>query len=551
MTIGNAQVLDKIRTIPTQPFDDQRPGTSGLRKKVVQFQSDNYLENFVQSVFDAIPEAQRDCLVVGGDGRYFNQAAAQTIIKMAAANGFNKVMVGQNALLSTPAVSNLIRGYNATGGIVLSASHNPGGPHHDFGIKFNNANGSPAPENVTEQIFSNTKSIQSFKIADIGAIELSHPGSQRVMQMELEVVDSVTDYLNTMQQCFDFDLLRDAFQSGELSVCFDAMHAVTGPYAQRILTETLAADASSLMNATPLEDFGGGHPDPNLVHARALFEKMSKPGAASLGAASDGDGDRNLILGPNIFVTPSDSLALITAHAHHIPQFSAGLSGVARSMPTSTAVDRVAKAMNLPCYETPTGWKYFGNLLDDGRINLCGEESFGTGGDHVREKDGLWTVLAWLSILAALKRPVAEIVHEHWHTYGRNFYCRHDFEEIPISQANELMGNLLQSLPQLCGSSCHGFEIEDAREFEYVDPVDQSISSNQGVQIFFKNGSRVVYRLSGTGTSGATLRMYVERFSEIGFDEDAIESNSMLAGAGAQIARIHHFTGREGATVVT
>ena len=541
----------KTTRISTRPFDDQRPGTSGLRKKVARFQADYYLENFVQAVFNAIPANERGLLVVGGDGRYFNQQATQIIIRMATANGFKRVMVGADGILSTPAVSNLIRVHGACGGIVLSASHNPGGPDEDFGIKFNNANGSPAPEAVTDAIYENTRTITEFFTTHGDDIDLTQPGEHVLGETRVEIVDSVTDYTETMQKCFDFNHLRDGFKSGRLSVCFDAMHAVTGPYARRILEDELGAVPASVINARPLEDFGGGHPDPNLVHAHALVNRMAQADAPSLGAASDGDGDRNLILGPGFFVTPSDSLAVLTAHARLIPQFADGLAGVARSMPTSTAVDRVARYLGVDCYETPTGWKFFGNLLDAGRINLCGEESFGTGGDHVREKDGLWTVLAWLTVVSRLNKSVKDVLDQHWNTYGRNFYCRHDFEAIPVDQADSMMDALRNGLIKLAGRQLGDFAVRSAGEFGYSDPVDGSRSENQGVQVHFEDGSRIVFRLSGTGTSGATLRMYVERYSTSGFGQDAISSNQPLAEAGREIIDLTRFTGRDTATVVT
>jgi len=440
-----------ITTVATTPFDDQKPGTSGLRKKVQRFKTENYLENFVQSVIDVMPADQRNCLVVGGDGRYHNVDAAKTIIRIAAANGVKRIIVGNNALLSTPAASCIIRKYQADGGIVLSASHNPGGPDADFGIKFNNASGAPAPESVTDAIYAATREISQYRTVHADALDLSTPGQFRLADTDVEVIDSIDDYAELMARCFDFDRLAKAFSDGRLSVLHDAMHAVTGPYARRILIDQLGAAADCVINGEPLEDFGGGHPDPNLVHAKALVDQMFTPDAPVIGAASDGDGDRNLILGRNFFVTPSDSLAILTANAAHIRQFSDGVGGVARSMPTSGAVDRVADALGIDCYVTPTGWKFFGNLLDAGSIRLCGEESFGTGGDHVREKDGLWTVLAWLSVVEGLNRPVAEIVQNHWSSYGRNYYCRHDFEAVDSANANDLMQELAASLDSFRG----------------------------------------------------------------------------------------------------
>lgn len=534
-----------IDIVPTRPFDDQRPGTSGLRKKVAEFRRPNYLENFVQSIFDAMGPGARGTLVLGGDGRFFNDAAARTIVRMAAANGFARVVVGRDALLSTPAVSNLVRRRRADGGIVLSASHNPGGPGGDFGIKFNNASGAPAPEAVTERIHACSRELHRYRIAPDSGIDLSRPGEFGVGDTVVEVVDPVDDYQHAMESLFDFDRLRDAFAAGHLSICYDAMHAVTGPYARRILEDALGAPAGSVVNGEPLADFGGEHPDPNLVHARVLVERMARADAPVLGAASDGDGDRNLILGRGFFVSPSDSLALLAAHAAVIPQFARGLPGVARSMPTSRAVDRVAAALRIDCYETPTGWKYFGSLLDAGRIALCGEESFGTGADHVREKDGLWTVLAWLTLVESAARPVRAIVEDHWRAFGRNVYCRHDYEDLDGDAAAAMMRSLAESLPRLAGRQAAGRIIDAAGEFRYTDPVEQVASGPQGIQVELAGGARIVYRLSGTGTSGATLRVYLEQYRDDGFTGDAIDANRGLGEAAADIAGIARFTGRE------
>ena len=502
----------QIKTIKTHPYTDQKPGTSGLRKKVKVVLQEHYLKNFVQSVFDALGDTKGITLVLGGDGRYYNRQAAQIIIKMAAANGVGRLLVGRGALLSTPAASCLIRKYGAQGGFVLSASHNPGGPDEDFGIKFNAANGGPAPESLTNAIYARTLEIDQFHIAEAADVNLDALGEYPLGNMTLQVVDSVADYAELMEQLFDFGLIDSSLKSGHLSICFDAMHAITGPYAQRILVERLGASPDSVMNAVPREDFGGGHPDPNLVHAHELAERMYAPGAPALGAASDGDGDRNMIMGDHFFVTPSDSLAVLAANLHLLPAYRAGLKGVARSMPTSQAADRVAKALGIGCYETPTGWKFFGNLLDDGKITLCGEESFGTGSDHVREKDGLWAVLAWLNLLAVRKQSVADIVRGHWAKYGRDYYSRHDYEGMPLAIGDGIMAHLRGQLNDLTGQAFAGSTVRLADDFSYTDPVDGSVSPNQGIRIIFENGSRIVFRLSGTGTEGATLRIYLERY---------------------------------------
>lgn len=502
----------QIKTIKAHPFTDQKPGTSGLRKKVKVVLQEHYLENFVQSVFDALGDTKGITLVLGGDGRYYNRQAAQIIIRMAAANGVGRLLVGRGALLSTPAASCLIRKYGAQGGFVLSASHNPGGPDEDFGIKFNAANGGPAPESLTNAIYARTLEIDQFHIAEAANVNLDALGEYPLGNMTLQVVDSVADYAELMEQLFDFGLIESSLKSGHLSICFDAMHAITGPYAQRILVERLGASPDSVMNAVPREDFGGGHPDPNLVHAHELAERMYAPGAPALGAASDGDGDRNMIMGDHFFVTPSDSLAVLAANLHLLPAYRAGLKGVARSMPTSQAADRVAKALGIGCYETPTGWKFFGNLLDAGKITLCGEESFGTGSDHVREKDGLWAVLAWLNLLAVRKQSVADIVRGHWAKYGRDYYSRHDYEGMPLAIGDGIMAHLRGQLNDLTGQAFAGSTVRLADDFSYTDPVDGSVSPNQGIRIIFENGSRIVFRLSGTGTEGATLRIYLERY---------------------------------------
>lgn len=500
-----------IKTIATQPFDGQKPGTSGLRKKVTVFQEPHYLENFVQSLFDAVDIVPGATLVVGGDGRYHNRAAIQTVLKMAAANGFSRIVVGRGGILSTPAVSHLIRSRKALGGIVLSASHNPGGPDGDFGIKYNVGNGGPAPEKVTDAAFARTKDISAYRIVEASDIDLDKLGESRIETTRIEIVDPVEDYAALMATLFDFPRIKALFASG-FTMRFDSMHAVTGPYAVRILEGMLGAPIGTVINAQPLEDFGGEHPDPNLVHAKHIYDLAMSPDGPDLCAASDGDGDRNLIIGKGQFVTPSDSLAILAANAHLAPGYKQGIVGVARSMPTSRAADRVATALGVNAYETPTGWKFFGNLLDAGLITLCGEESAGTGSNHVREKDGVWAVLLWLDILAARKQSVRAIVQDHWRTYGRDFYTRHDYEEVDAAAAEQLMKELRARLDSLPGQRLGKFEIAGADDFAYHDPVDGSDSKNQGIRILLKDGSRLVYRLSGTGTAGATLRVYLERF---------------------------------------
>jgi len=542
-----------IRHIATQPFDDQRPGTSGLRKKVSRFRQPNYLENFVQSVFDCLSDYQGQTLVLGGDGRYHNREAVQVILKMAAANNFGRVMVGQKGILSTPAASCLIRRYSAFGGIILSASHNPGGPAGDFGVKYNAANGGPAPEKLTEAIYRRSRDISVYRIAEAADVPLDDPGIHHIEGMQVEVIDPVADYARLMEHLFDFDLIHGLFNSGLFSMRFDAMHAVTGPYAHAILEERLGAPPGTVMNGVPLTDFGGGHPDPNLTYAADLVSALNGSRSPDFGAASDGDGDRNMILGRNCFVTPSDSLAILTANATRVPGYADGLAGVARSMPTSAAVDRVAERLGIPCYETPTGWKFFGNLLDAGKITLCGEESFGTGSNHLREKDGLWAVLFWLNILAVRRQPVEEIVREHWTRYGRNFYTRHDYEQLDAAAAQSLMARVREKLPALIGQRFADRLVNHADDYSYTDPVDHSVSGKQGLRILFDDGSRIVYRLSGTGTTGATLRVYIEQY-----ERDAArhrhETQQYLApliGVAGEIAAIHALTGRAAPTVIT
>ena len=535
------------QTISTKPFDGQKPGTSGLRKKVVVFSQPHYAENFIQSVFDALEGYQGKTLVIGGDGRYYNSNVIVTAIQMAAANGFGRVMVGRDGLLSTPAASNIIRQYKAFGGLILSASHNPGGPDGDFGIKYNTGNGGPAPEKITDAIYARTKTIDRYLI-ETGTIDLSRIGSSKLGGMTVEVIDPVDDYAKLMQQLFDFDAIAAMFKSG-FNMKFDGMGAITGPYGTHILEGLLGAKAGTVMNGTPLPDFGGHHPDPNLVHAKELVDLVMAKSGPEFGAASDGDGDRNLIIGRGMYVTPSDSLAIIAANARLAPGYVKGIAGVARSMPTSCAADRVAAKLKINAYETPTGWKFFGNLLDAGLVTVCGEESFGTGSNHVREKDGLWAVLMWLSILARRKETVHDIVTKHWREYGRNFYTRHDYEEVDSEAANTLVKNLRDALPKLVGQ--HG--ISKADDFSYDDPIDASSTKNQGIRLIFENGSRIIYRLSGTGTAGATLRIYIERY-EADVNKHNIETQTALASLiklARDIPGIAAQTGRATPTVIT
>ncbi|HWP00794.1 MAG TPA: alpha-D-glucose phosphate-specific phosphoglucomutase [Methylococcus sp.] len=541
----------EVRT--TTPYLDQKPGTSGLRKKVKTFLQPNYLENFVQSIFDTLGDVSGKMLVLGGDGRYYNREAIQTIIRMAVANGVGRLLVGQGGLLSTPAASCVIRKYKALGGFVLSASHNPAGPDEDFGIKFNVANGGPAPESFTDRVYERTRTIDRYRILPGPELDLNILGTFEVGGMHVEIIDPVADYAALMEHLFDFGLIRSGFQSGALTIRYDAMHAVTGPYAKRILEETLGAPPGSVVHAVPLEDFGGGHPDPNLTHARDLAERMYSGMPPTLGAASDGDGDRNMIMGANCFVTPSDSLAILAANAHLLPGYRDGLRGVARSMPTSRAVDRVAQAMGVECYETPTGWKFFGNLLDARKITLCGEESFGTGSDHVREKDGLWAVLFWLNLIALRKQSVADIVGDHWRRFGRDYYSRHDYEGIDASVADGMMTCLRARLGSLPGQSLGGARVELADDFRYVDPVDGSVSERQGIRVVFDNGSRIVFRLSGTGTEGATLRIYMERYEPDPERHDlpTQEALAELIVIAEELCRVKECTGMLRPTVIT
>ena len=543
----------QTKTYNTTPYDEQKPGTSGLRKKVKIFQQPRYLENFVQSIFNSLEDFQGKTLVLGGDGRYFNRQAIQIIIKMAAANGFGELIIGQGGLLSTPAASKIIRKYRAFGGIILSASHNPGGPEEDFGIKYNVGNGGPAPEKFTDALYENTKTISSYQIAELDDIDLDSIGERQIDSLRIRIIDPVTDYAELMARIFDFGLIKQSIAAGLITLRFDAMHAITGPYAKRILEEALGAAPGSVFNAIPLEDFGGGHPDPNMAHAHELTEIMFGPNPPTFGAASDGDGDRNMIMGANIFVTPSDSLAIMAANARLIPAYAKGISGVARSMPTSQAVDRVADALSLPCYETPTGWKFFGNLLDADKITLCGEESFGSGSNHVREKDGLWAVLFWLNLIARKRQSIEDIVHEHWQKYGRDIYSRHDYEAVDSAIANGIVEHLRGQLQALPGKSWGDYTVKYADEFSYTDPVDNSVSANQGIRIGFVDGSRIVFRLSGTGTVGATLRIYLEKYERDIRNQnvDAQIALAELIAIAEQLSQAKQRSGRTEPSVIT
>ena len=541
-----------IQTIETKPFADQKPGTSGLRKRTAAFMVPSYVENFVQSIFDSLEGIKGKTLVIGGDGRYFNDVAIQKIIKIASGNGFGAVLVGQGGLLSTPAASHVIRHHKAFGGIILSASHNPGGPDGDFGIKYNVGNGGPAPEQITDAVFARTKVLDRYLTVDAPDVDLGRIGTQHSGGMVVEVIDPVADYAALMQTLFDFDKIRAMFASG-FRMQFDAMHAITGPYAHKILEGLLGAPLGTVVNGTPSPDFGGGHPDPNLVYAKPLYDLLMGPSAPDFGAASDGDGDRNLIIGRGRFVTPSDSLAILAANAPHAPGYATGIAGIARSMPTSAAADRVAEKLGIEMHETPTGWKFFGNLLDAGRVTICGEESAGTGSNHVREKDGLWAVLLWLNILAARQQSVDAIVLDHWATYGRNYYTRHDYDEVDSAGANTLMDDLRLKLPSLAGTLIEGREVAYADDFTYHDPVDGSSSAKQGVRIGFKDGSRIVVRLSGTGTVGATLRLYLERYEPPHgqHDLDTQAALAPLIGIADSVAGIRARTGRDTPSVIT
>jgi phosphoglucomutase len=541
-----------IKTIATTPFSDQKPGTSGLRKSVPVFQQPHYLENFIQSIFDSLEGLEGQTLVLGGDGRYFNREAIQTILKMASANGVGKVLVGCNGILSTPAASCVIRENQALGGIILSASHNPGGPKADFGVKYNISNGGPAPEKITEAIYARSKSISEYKIFEAADINLDRVGSFKLGAMAVEVFDSVIPYLKLMESLFDFERIK-ALLTSDFRMCMDSLHAVTGPYAMALFEERLGAPQGTVQNGIPLEDFGGGHPDPNLVYAHDLVEILFGDNAPDFGAASDGDGDRNMILGRHFFVTPSDSLAVMTANAQLIPAYKNGIAGVARSMPTSAAVDKVAQKLGIDCYETPTGWKFFGNLLDAGKATLCGEESFGTGSNHIREKDGLWAVLFWLNIIAVRGESVEQIIKSHWQEFGRNYYSRHDYEEVDAATAQQMVERLRAMLGEMPRKRYGNYEVAYADDFAYTDPVDGSVSAHQGIRVGFSDGSRIVLRLSGTGTKGATLRLYVESYEPDVTKQDLDTQIALkpLIDLAEEIAQIRHYTQREKPTVIT
>ena len=540
-----------IRIIPTSPFADQRPGTSGLRKRTSVFAQPHYLENFVQALLDVAALPAGSTLVVGGDGRYLNRDAIERIVRMAAANGIMHLVVGRGGLLSTPAASHLIRA-GASGGIILSASHNPGGPDGDFGIKYNAANGGPAPESFTNAVADRAAMMTSYRIADLPAFDLDMVGTFDVDGLRIDIVDPVTAYASLMESLFDFNAIRTLFAAG-FRMRFDAMHAITGPYATEILEQRLGAGAGTVINGVPMTDFGGGHPDPNLTYAHELVEEIFGEDAPDFGAASDGDGDRNMVLGRRFFVTPSDSLAVLAANATLVPGYARGISGVARSMPTSRAVDAVAESLGIPCFETPTGWKFFGNLLDAGRITLCGEESFGTGSDHVREKDGLWAVLFWLNVVSARAQSVETIVRAHWARFGRNYYTRYDYEGVPTDAANGVMAHLRTQFASLPGTMMAGRTVQTADDFAYLDPVDGSISTNQGLRILFADGARIVYRLSGTGTEGATIRIYIEsrEVDASRLDLPVAETLRQLINAALSVSDLVARAGRDTPTVIT
>jgi phosphoglucomutase len=542
-----------IQTVATRPYLDQKPGTSGLRKQVSVFKQSHYLENFVQSIFDSIGSLSGQTLVLGGDGRYFNRPAVQVILKMAAANGVGRIKVGKGGILSTPAVSCVIRKYSALGGIVLSASHNPGGPNGDFGIKYNISNGGPAPEKITDAIFARSQVIDSYSILSALDVDLDRLGETQLGNMTVEVIDSVSDYQALMESLFDFDQIHALLTSGSFRMCMDSMHAVTGPYAHGIFESRLGAGLGTVQNGQPLEDFGGGHPDPNLVYAHDLVERMFGVDPLDFGAASDGDGDRNMILGSRFFVTPSDSLAVLAANATLAPGYKDGIAGIARSMPTSEAPDRVAAKLGIDCYETPTGWKFFGNLMDAGKVTLCGEESFGTGSNHIREKDGLWAVLFWLNILAVKQQSVEQIMRSHWQTYGRNYYSRHDYEGVESNRANALITQIREAMPTLTGKRFGSREVAYSDDFSYTDPIDGSVSTKQGIRIGFTDGARIIYRLSGTGTQGATLRLYVESYEADAakHSQDPQAALGDLIAIADTVASIHTLTGMDKPTVIT
>ncbi|KAJ9139950.1 hypothetical protein P3X46_030641 [Hevea brasiliensis] len=556
----------KINSVPTKPIEGQKTGTSGLRKKVKVFMQENYLANWIQALFNSLPseDYKNGLLVLGGDGRYFNKEASQIIIKIAAGNGVGKILVGKEGVMSTPAVSAVIRKRKANGGFIMSASHNPGGPEYDWGIKFNYNSGQPAPESITDKIYGNTLSISKIKIADIPDVDLSHPGFTKYGNFIVEVVDPVSDYLELVEHVFDFELIRSLLSRPDFRFIFDAMHAVTGAYAKPIFVDKLGASPDSISNGVPLEDFGHGHPDPNLTYAKDLVKIMYSENGPDFGAASDGDGDRNMILGRGFFVTPSDSVAIIAANSQGaIPYFKSGAKGLARSMPTSGALDRVAEKLNLPFFEVPTGWKFFGNLMDDGKLSICGEESFGTGSDHIREKDGIWAVLAWLSIIAYRnkdKKPgeklvsVADVVKEHWATFGRNFFSRYDYEECESEGANKMMEYLRDLVSKSKPGDKYGsYALQYADDFKYTDPVDGSVVTKQGVRFVFTDGSRIIFRLSGTGSAGATVRMYIEQFEPVAskHEMDAQTALKPLIDLALSLSKLKDFTGREKPTVIT
>ena len=544
--------MKRIR-VQTDPIPGQKPGTSGLRKKVVEFQQPHYLENFVQSIFNTIGPCSGYTLVIGGDGRFYNREAIQIIIRLAIANGFSRLLVGQGGILSTPAASCVIRKYQAFGGIVLSASHNPGGPTEDFGIKYNAANGGPAPEKMTDEMYQHTQKIQEYFSVESEDVDLDSLGSHQRGDTQIEIIDPVVDYANLMESIFDFPAMSALFAGGAFRMCFDAMHAVTGPYAREILENRLGASKGTVVNAIPLTDFGGGHPDPNQVHAQELVSRLKGENAMDFGAASDGDGDRNMVMGKDCYINPCDSLAILAANAKLIPGYSGGIAGIARSMPTSRAVDRVAESLGVEFYETPTGWKFFGNLLDAGKITLCGEESFGTGSDHVREKDGLWAVLFWLNLIAVKQLPVATIVRDHWAQYGRDYFTRHDYENIDSDNAHQMIDRLRLALDKLPSQQFAGLRVESADDFAYHDPVDLSETSTQGIRIYLSNGGRIVFRLSGTGTEGATLRVYLDCYQDDStlLDQDPQQALAALIEAADQIAGIKLSTGRSTPDVIT
>jgi len=544
----------KVIDVPSTPYSGQKPGTSGLRKKVTVFRQARYLENFVQAIFDTLSGQQGQTLVLGGDGRYYNDVAIQTILRMAAAAGFGRVLVGRDGILSTPAASAVIRKWQAFGGIILSASHNEGGPNGDFGIKYNLGNGGPANEAFTDAVYRRTQEISAYRTVESPDIDLARIGEAAIGEMTVSIIDPVADYAELLESLFDFERIAGLLARPDFRMRFDAMHAVTGPYAHAILEGRLGAPTGTVVNGTPLPDFGGGHPDPNPVWAAELVTALADSGSGlSFGAASDGDGDRNMIVGRNFVVSPSDSLAVLAANHALVPAYAGGLAGVARSMPTSCAVDRVARELGIACYETPTGWKYFGSLLDAGMATLCGEESAGTGSNHVREKDGLWAVLYWLNILAVRDMPADVIVREHWQRFGRNVYSRHDYEGIETARADRLMDELRARLPELPGSRCNGLPITAADDFSYTDPVDGSRSERQGVRILLEDGSRVVFRLSGTGTEGATLRVYLERYvADPSLHEvPTQEALAPLVALADLVAQITSITGRKGPDVIS